>query len=285
MQTFSELTLALLRQPITTAQYRYLLIDTSVTAGINIAQQLRLENSALDVLTGVGVEWKKSVSPVLLPLPNAPLSTTQLSAWEKFSERWKWANALMLLQSSLPIQNLSQQLKARTEVQLPDDMTVLLRFFDTRVFATLLEVLTSEQRSVFCEIANWIYPDRSGDAHELNTQNDSAQALQLNPAFQLNAGQEAAMVESSDTDAMRNLLLQQGHAALAKLTPPQQYEAVSKLLTCCGIYGVDQLSDQVAFCHVGLDLGPDFPLQAPWAQELEKLSTKAITFTKLLQQI
>ena len=86
----------------------------------------------------------------------APPGTWHLACGESTS--------LTLLHSSLAFEALAQRLKYRLDVLLPDGLPAMLRYFDTRILESLIQVLEPDQRNHFLGIAYcWQWLDRGGD--------------------------------------------------------------------------------------------------------------------------
>lgn len=285
MSTFLEHMQKIAAQPVHNGCQWFLMIDCAVNLKTNLARELQLDIPAVDLLTLMPVDWLHCVSPVLLQLPIDTISHTKNSAWQQFMQRWQYTNALTLLESSLPFEQLSQALHNRTNALLPDTMDVILRFFDTRTLAALINILNPEQLALFTSIAwQWIYIDRYGKAQTLQA-NRSGIADQFLPPLKFNTLQETQLIDAGEVDAMVNLLINQDDSQLIRLMPPKQYELISNLLSSAKKYQIHQLTEQAAFCRVGLGLGGDFHLQNPWNTELVAVTTGKQTFTNLLEAI
>jgi hypothetical protein len=285
MTDFAAFTLQAIQQPAKNGYQWFLMIDCAVNLKIDIASDLRIELQALDLLSLEPVDWRECVSPVLLPLPVDGLSDKQSRAWLQFMQRWQYTNALTVLESSLYFEALAHALNQRTDALLTDDMSVVLRFFDTRTIATLRKILSPEQLRVFTSIAQrWIYIDRYGEAQTLQ-QSKSAVDDDFVAPLEFSAQQEAQLIEAGEIDAMVNLLVNQQINGLIDLTPPVQYDLTAQLLSNTKDYQINQLSDQAAFCRVGLELGSDFHQKSPWSTELVDVTAQRSTFTQLLEKL
>jgi hypothetical protein len=105
-------------------------------------------------------------------------------------------------------------LRDRTDAVLPQNLGVLLRYFDPRVLDTLTKVLDRERLSAFLGIAScWAFPERSGGLLMLET--DTLEGgKELKTPITFDTTQEAALIDAGEADAMIYLLLNQGNAAL-----------------------------------------------------------------------
>ena len=46
-----------------------------------------------------------------------------------------------------------------------------------------------------------------------------------------------------------------------------------------------ELTNQAAFCTLTLELGPDFVNEPPWSEELSKVSSGKLKFSRLLELV
>ena len=152
---------------------------------------------------------------------------------------------------------------------LPKNMEVLLRWYDNRVMAVLLRVLDEAQQSaLFADMSFLAFADRRGMLHTAKVGRYSVQSAKL--PITLTNKQEAQLIEAAETDALIDVLLEQGQSTLMQLLPPDQFERGHALWSLAEGYGIHQEPEQVAFCQLGLELGPDFHLQPPWRTAIRR---------------
>lgn len=277
MEMFAEFMKAEIGQPAAFGTYRYLLVDASATHPLNVARILGLEGRSTDLLTAERCNWPNCASPVLIEVPDVACPEAS-AASARFFETWRYANCFTFIESSHPWGTTLDALRARTAAVLPDDVPVLLRFYDARIFPRVLEVLDAEQRQRFLGIARrWVVPGRQGELHAIESE-ETPQDRHPSP-LPLTRDQEAALIDASDVDAMVDLLLNQNHPSLTAALPPEQHDRVEAALTSAKSLAIGNGSDQIAYCALYLELGPGFMEQEPWRNWLHDIKTGKLTFS------
>lgn len=280
MQTFSSFVAEALAKGPTTGRHHYLVVDLAVAEGQDMSKELRITTGAIDILTGETCRWRDCASPVLLALPGQGFGAAAAMATERALEKWRYANALAYIESVQPFANMCRSLQARTEALLPQNMEVLLRFFDTRVLTRLLTLLPPIQRRLFLSAGTtWAFPDRWG---HLQIECQEAQEDSFVRPLQIDKQQEAALIDAGDADAVVDTLLNQGTPKLEFMLPPHQYEKVSDALAQAKAWRIEVFSEQVAFCSLCLELGQDFAEKAPWNQWLLDVRSGKKKFSDML---
>lgn len=107
-------------------------------------------------------------APILILLGrNSSLSLNKkLTKW--ISERADDGSSVIMMASSLSIEELRRQLTMRLDLKISGNMDAMLRFFDARILAQLIEILSSEQIEILCGPAKkWWYLDRLGQVVEI----------------------------------------------------------------------------------------------------------------------
>jgi Domain of unknown function (DUF4123) len=265
--------------------HRYLIVDTAATRPTNMAKALAIEAPAFDLLKGERCDWRESASPVLLELPRQAQGKSTCSSIRNALIKWRYANCFIAIVSDISFQQMTQLLSQRTDALLPDNMTVVLRYFDTRVFGTLMQIFSNEQRREFLSAAtHWTMPGRWGElqSYKGDTAHEIANATL---GIRLNALQEAALIESGDADALVDLMLNQGHPALSALVPPEQYEKINLALAKAKKTQINEISEQVAYCTVALELGTDFGDEPAWAPRMTLVKSGKLKFTDVLRTV
>lgn len=280
MQTFSSYVATALISGPPEGQHHYFLLDAAVADGRNMAAELRLNYQAVDVLTGTPCQWSDCASPVLLSLPAYPLSLSAAQPTEQALEKWRYANAFLFIKSDLPTEQMCASLRARTYAVLPQNLDVLLRFFDPRVLDRLLGALTVAQRQAFLSVGTtWAFPDRWGNLRMVQTENGlDTYASPL----RLDERQESVLIDAGDADAILSTLLDQQHLSLDPLIPPEQYEVVHAATQQAVSSGIRQFGEQVAFCSLWLELGAGFHEQMPWRHWMQEVKAGKKTFNEVV---
>lgn len=142
-----------------------------------------------------------------------------------------WAfdhSAVTWLESRLPIASLAEALALRLEAELPQNMSVLLRFFDARVLPVLHDALNPEQyRPFFAFVTNWWYVSRQGELQALPLRRELIDAhCVFTPPLRLTASQEQQLMDAAEPDAVMQILQRHDAQALAQVAPGEQYHFI-----------------------------------------------------------
>jgi hypothetical protein len=177
-----------------------------------------------------------------------------------------------------------KSLRDRTDALLSQDLSVLLRYYDPRVFAALLRHLSASQLATLLAAGSrWAFPGRRGELH-INFSRAAPMPENTLP-FVLSPEQDAALTNAGEADAMVDLLLNQNNPQLLELSPPDQHERVCAAIATARTFGIDHLADQVAFCTLSLVLGADFHEQQPWAETISSVRAGRVPFSDAVAQI
>ena len=164
-----------------------------------------------------------------------------------------YACALSQIDTSLEIGQFADALTRRSEVLLPDGMSMLLRFFDTRILMPLLDVLTDDQRIAFLSCArDWWYADREG-AMVPSLRPTWAGADTFAPPLKLSADQERAMIDASEADAVIDFVGSRGRHPLFDAPYPQRYPIVRALIDRAHHWGLENIQAKGLTFRAALD--------------------------------
>jgi Domain of unknown function (DUF4123) len=284
VQQFSEFVSTALANAAEPGLHRYLVVDTAATRPLNVANALAIDTGAIDILTGEPCVWRESASPVLVELPAVDVVPSVRRHVAETFAAWRYANCFTFIESLHARDVQVRMLRERCEAVLPQDMPVLLRYFDSRVFGVLMTVLSHDQRRSFLAAATrWATCGRRGELLCVEQGADASSNVAPLP-IKLDTTQEATLIEAGSVDAMIDLLLSQNNAALQRLLPPEQHEQVSAALEAARNFGIERWADQVAFCALALDLGSTFHQLEPWATGLGEVHAGRLTFADLVSR-
>ena len=280
MRQLADFIADILATPARLGFHRYLIVDAAATRPTNIAQALRLGHVATDILTGVDCVWKESASPILVELPADASQESVCRIAKETLRKWRYANCFVFLETTRAPHEAAAMLRERTEAVLPDDMDVVLRFFDPRVFAALVEHLNADARVAFLSgAALWAIPDRRGEVQVIEQGTSDVSAPFISP-MRLNSEEEIALIDAGEADAMVDLLLNQNNDQLLAMIPPDQHENVVVVLAQARSFGIEDVPDQAAFCAAVLALGVDFHAREPWVRLLCEVTAGHMKFSE-----
>jgi hypothetical protein len=233
---------------------------------------------------GTREESALEVAPILIhlgPWTTTPWPTaTALTSW--LDRSCKTSNAVIWLRSTWSFDAMSRALRNRLDAQLPDKMPVMLRYFDTRVLASLHQVLLPDQAAAFMGLAEqWTWLDRSGNVSSSCTRHYNEDGLI--PPLRLSAAQEAALIDAAEPDAVIQLMRQVAPELCARQTPAQLHAVVSDSLSAARGYRIEAALQQALFCLTAVEHGAGFHAQAGWKARLELAARDGTEFSTLLQ--
>ncbi len=194
------------------------------------------------------------------------------------------SNAILLIRSSWTHRALAAALKHRLDAVLPDAMDVLLRYFDSRIFKSLMEVMHADQRAAFLGVASsWWWLDRAGTPHHIDSTEGEGDSLTR--PLQLDAAQQARMIDASTADAVMLLVSRYASELRLGLTNAELHAFVSRCLLIAQRYLVDTITMQQLFCITALAHGPTFHEEPPWSDALQRAMTQGRDFAWVIDQV
>lgn len=194
-----------------------------------------------------------------------------------------FASALHVIDSPHPIQALAQSLTARCDAVLSDEQTMVLRYFDARVFEAMLTHFSASQLAVLVSCSRrWWYAAREGVVSPVYV-NPWPTVELFTPPWRLSLEQEHALLDASEPDTMIDLLTRSNVEPLLDLPFPQRYARVRDLLAGARRWGIHGVSDQAAYCTLSLHHGTDLADIPLWVQLLPRVKREEITFKQALE--
>jgi Domain of unknown function (DUF4123) len=280
---FGPLWSSLISQPTRAVdQHRYLLINQAAL-GHNNALVKKLSKFPRAALLGQSVDaCTDGATPFVLLWDGWSNDTSNLRAIQTLCEQACYACAVSVLDSALGIDQLATALTARCTVVLPDNLSMLLRYFDTRVMDALVDVLTREQLiSLVSCTTLWLYADREGPLNPFALPDRDGQDKFVSPLV-LSVKQQNALIDAGEPDFVISQLLNAQIERLLDLPMPRRYSAISQLIIRARTFGLTDTPDFVAYCALALSIGADFANTAPWSELLSDVKAKRITFSEAL---
>jgi hypothetical protein len=160
-------------------------------------------------------------------------------------------------------------LKRRLDARLPDDMPVLLRYFDTRVLVALLDVLNERQRGEFMGVAvEWVWLDRHGQPRSATCEAQNEDAWPA--SFQFDEHQQAALIDAGEADAICQLLRSSAPDVCVGRSPGELHDQIAAALPKAKSLGLEAPRGLGLFCALVLQRGIDFDKEGRWAQAMER---------------
>lgn len=204
----------------------YLLLDHAGLPGL--ARELENAAATWRSLFDQGrEEGAVAVAPRLVLVGSQAQRHLSRSFLNWLGEHGTYTSTVMLLNSPLELASLAMRLSSRLEVMLSESMDAMLRFFDPRVFESLLTVFTSQQRRDFLSAASlWSYTDRAGKI--IHTKAIFCQADESNEKVLLTQAQEFSLLEASEVDQVLSLLDENVPRLMKKIPLPERFARISQ---------------------------------------------------------
>lgn len=148
-------------------------------------------------------EGALAVAPILVLTASGGKIKLSRLVFEWLKQHGTYSSSVMMLVSSLDLTCLARELSTRMHITLAGGVEAMLRFFDPRVFESLLNILTREQKEDFLGVASsWHYVDRSGRIAKTTSKYG---AVNLAPKpVSLSQEQEDHMLAASEIDQILN---------------------------------------------------------------------------------
>ncbi len=231
-----------------------------------------------------GLPWASLFqdSPEQSALAAAPLLFPLLADDERANHRFlqwlaahgSYTSSILILSSPETLDVLRTRLARRMHARVSDDMDVLLRYFDPRVFESLVAVLDDGQRNDFLAPADcWWYPNRSG---ELLCQEARHAEGKGDAPLQLSAKQEFALLDASEIDQVAAQLQSMLPDAYLGMGVVERISFLRHHMKAARVAGIEASHEVALYCGLALLHGEAFAQVSPWRElllEVRKGST------------
>lgn len=255
----------LIAQPPAKGVHLYWLLDQSALPQSDwLARQIgRAE--WIDLLAGKSEDRLNGASPIVVDAAGQS-DVANLRLADQLNGAGRFANAIGLLGSTLPIEELQATLAQRARVDLPGNLEAVLRYFDTRALPLLPRLLSPIQYANFLVgVQSWSYLDRRGAVQSLPpAATESAMPAQAPIRLAFDDAQEAMLINDGLTDAVIDLLLTQQHPAVQELPPPEQFDLIDPLVDAARTGGLREPFEVLAFVGKAFVEGVEFSRSDLW---------------------
>lgn len=172
-------------------------------------------------------EGALAVAPILVLAASGGEIRLSRLVFDWLKQRGTYSSSVMMLVSPLDLTCLARELGTRLHITLAGGVEAMLRFFDPRVFESLLTILTRNQKEDFLGVASsWHYVDRSGRIAQITSKCGA-----VNPAskpFSLSQEQEDHMLAASEIDQILNSLRSSVPDLFSEIPHESQFNFVSE---------------------------------------------------------
>jgi len=245
-------------------------------------------------LTESGAQWVSlfdsqdpdilSVAPLLVRIDTGQNGIAQRRVVRWAVEHGTYASCLLLMASPLALHQLAPRLMARLEAVLPENMDILLRFHDPRVFEQLMMVLSAAQKQAFLGAAHhWWFVDRRGQLQDVAAKFDQKDAF-LAP-LTLSGMQESALLDASEPDQVAQLLQSGAPNDYQTLRPAERYDFIVRHMASARGFGVQATHELSLYCLLALLYGEQFASQKNWQAALQDVHEKKMSLTQAAAQV
>ncbi|MES2117681.1 MAG: DUF4123 domain-containing protein [Pseudomonadota bacterium] len=237
----------------------------------------------VSLFEGSTEEGALSVAPLLFQIEVIEGRVTQDLLLDWVCEHGTYTSSLLFLASPLSTRDLAQRLARRLNAVLSEDMDVMLRFFDPRIFASLLDVLSAEQQQAFLSVGNcWWFVNRHGHLQQVKAQFSDEDGY--NHPIRLTAEQEHALVEISEPDQVAELLEAGAPDEYGALPWPDRHDFIVRHMAAAKSIGIDATHELAQYCLLALLHGEGFLEQRKWHAVLQDVQTGKLNLGQAVAQ-
>lgn len=225
-----------------------------------------------------------SVAPLLILIGRASQKLRDGGFLTSVCERGVYSSCLMLIASPLPISALASRLTARLDAKISEDMDVLLRFYDPRVFEQLVDCLSTEQRNDFLSVGSaWWFGDRRGVLRAVEAQFSDEESF-VSPLL-LSDCQEHKLVDASEPDQVEEQLRLSLPNELSRLPPPERYDFIRKHMAAGRNFRITSTRELMLYCALALVYGEDFSARPEWSSNLDLIREGQLNLTSVVSEL
>lgn len=257
--------LAVSRQSTSDIQ-AYALVDTSFHEGLGKRLRRRYSGRLRDIYAETRLAELSDLSPCLIGLADTG------------DREWALADLLAdcsgrpmlsFLTSALSLDALTLHFRQLVQITTEDELSWPLRFADTRIIPSLLEVLNTDQRTALLQpIEGWWIVSRSGEIGALSTcVNGDSTAKWPERGLVLTDDQFARLVADSEADGLINTLSMAAPEALADRLPAEVFATVSRHCALSDRYGLSGSENRLRLALLALTL-PEGATESPAMREI-----------------
>lgn len=261
----------------------YLLIDHAGIPGLD--GKLHYAKLAwTSLFEGTAQANALSVAPLLILIGSASQKLRYGAFFTSVCERGAYNSCLMLIASPLSLSELASRLTARLEAKISEDMDVLLRFFDPRVFEQLVHCLSNEQRKDFLSAGSaWWFVDRRGELQAVDAQFSHAESFYL--PLVLSERQEDELVDASQIDQVEEQLRLSVPSELSRVPPSKRHDFIRKHMVAASDFRITSTRELMLYCAVALVYGEDFSARPEWSSNLVLIREGKLSLTSVVSEL
>lgn len=225
-----------------------------------------------------------SVAPLLFRIGTGQDGTQQRRLLRWLVQQGTYASSIVLMASPLALQPLAHRLTARLDAVLPENMEILLRFFDPRVLEQLMVVLSTEQKQAFLSVAeHWWFVDRRGHLKEVAATFCAVDDFIV--PLPLSTVQESALLDASEPDQVAQLLQSGAPIDFETLRPGERYDFLLRHMAAARQFGIQATHELSLYCALAMLHGEHFAAGKNWQAALQEVKQKKMSLTQAVTQM
>lgn len=204
----------------------------------------------------------------------------QLLQWLNEHGRFSWS--LLLIASRLELRDLAKGLAKRCDGVLSEGEAIVIRYFDTRVFPQLMEVMAEDERSTWLGIAShWWFIDRDGEITHLTSTSSDVDRFQS--PMHISDDQMSRLLEASEIDQVAYLLETRLPEQFLRMHPVDRYRLLQDKMANARELGLSVLGDYALYCGLAFLHGADFDTQTQWLSVFSRVKSGATTLAQAVE--
>jgi hypothetical protein len=237
----------------------------------------------VSLFAGSKEENALSVAPLLFRIDTDGSGVQHRALLNWVGENGAYTSSLLLLASPLSMHELAHRLTRRLDGVLPEDIEIMLRFFDPRIFEQLMQVLSAEQKQAFLSVAHrWWFADRRGKLQDVAAIFSEADIHEI--PLMLTVAQENALLDASEPDQVAELLLSGVPDEYLALQPPQRHDFILRHVASARLLGITATHELALYCALALLHGEQFATQENWQSGLQGVLAGTMSLEQAAQQ-
>lgn len=246
----------------------YCLVDHAGMPGLH-TELMRANVPWTSLFAGSHEAAAMTAAPLLFPLDDEGRKAhSRLLPW--VAKHGSYTSSMIMLSSPLALDELGRRLARRMHARISENMDVLLRYFDPRVFEALVPELEAEQRDAFLSVADcWWYVDRTGNLVPQRAAYDAADSF--DSPIVLSAPQEFALVDASEIDQVAAQVQSTVPDLYMRMGAPQRVAFLRRQMAAASTEGIVATHELALYCGLALLYGEDFSLESPWPEVLAQV--------------
>ena len=261
----------------------YGLVDHGGMPGL-VKQLDRTNAQWISLFAGSRDEGALQVAPLLILIDanQVPFQRQAMLNW--LCEHGTFASSMLFIVSPLPMAELARRLALRLDATLPDNMDIVLRYFDGRIFEQLVIVLSEEQRLAFLNVARrWWFVDRRGEIQAVDAVFSEVETHEI--PLNLTVLQQGAMLDASEPDQVAAFLRPAVPVECANLAPTLRYDFIVRHMGAARLLGIHATHELALYCLMALLHGEQFATRRPWLAALNEVQSGRRSLTQAIEEM